>query len=183
MIQFVLIAVVSADGFIARHADDVPAAWASAEEQAVFAASMAEISWSFMGRNTHRNALKAERRRVIFSRRVDAPRWEGERWLWVNPARTGLKEMIALTGATGRCAVLGGTGVYDWFLEHARYDTVDLSIEPIRFEGGLQLFSRVAWHELERRLAESGLEPGEDRILNAGGTRHRTWRRARPLIG
>lgn len=171
--RFTLLAAVSADGFIARHAADHPAAWASAEEQARFLAAVPRYDWAFMGRRTHELAFRPDRRRVIFSRSVAAPEWRAAAQLWVDPARHGLDPILAALAPVrrpGRCAILGGTEVHDWFLALHLVDRIELSLEPVVFGSGRPLLTGAAPGDPAAALAARGFREQGRRALNERGT-------------
>ena len=157
--EFLLLAVVSADGFIARHPGDPPWAWASPEEQARFRATMAKVGWSVLGRITHETALRPERRRIVFTTGVAGVAWLGPNHLGFNPSGASFDEALAAARVDGPVAILGGTRVHDHMLSIGRVDEARLSIEPIRFGRGLPMFSGVAWPEVPAHLARHGLGP------------------------
>ncbi len=146
--RFVLIAVVSADGFVARASGHTPADWASAEDQDWFRRDMAEMDWSVMGRVTHEVAPRPDRRRIVFTRSAPTPRWTGPTHLLVDPALTPLADILALVRTAGparidQCGILGGTDVYDHFLDHGLIDEMRLTFEPVRFGTGRPLFTAL----------------------------------------
>jgi len=178
VIRFALIAVVSADGFIARRPDENPAAWTSPEEQAAFRRSMTRIDWSFLGRTTHEIAPNPERRRVVFTRRVRGVARVLPKLIDFNPEAALLDDVLELARPTGLCGILGGTGVYDYFLRLGRVDEAEISIEPLRFGSGLPLFSGGDW---QAALAKLGLILEAVERLNAQGTLLRRYvRRVSP---
>jgi dihydrofolate reductase len=175
--EFLLLAVVSSDGFIARHPCDPPWTWASAEEQARFRATMAEVAWSVMGRVTHETALRPERRRIVFTSSVTGVAWLTPNHLGFNPAGARFDEALDMAKVDGRIAILGGTRVHDYMLEIGKVDEIRLSIEPIAFGQGLSMFSGVAWAGVETHIATHGMaRVGEDEVLNAAGTLERVYR-------
>lgn len=175
MPRFSLIAVVSADGLIARRADEMPLAWTSLEEQAAFRRAMTGIDWSFLGRRTHELAPNAERRRVVFTRRVDRPVLQRPGLVLFNPARATLDEALALARPSGLCGILGATAIYDYFLDQARVDEAEISIEPANLGKGLPFLSSGDW---QAAFARSGLTPVSETRLNDGGTLLRRYVRS-----
>jgi len=165
--KMLLLAVVSADGFIGRRSGEPPQAWTSPEEQAVFRASMARVEWSFIGRLTHEIAPNPDRRRVIFTRSVSTPVWAYPRQILFNPAHASLDEALRMIRATGISAVVGGTAVYDYFLEQRRIDEAEITVEPVEFGTGQAFFSTRAWPDA---LAALGLNLISVERLNARGT-------------
>lgn len=176
--EFLLLAVVSSDGFIARYPGDPPWTWASPEEQARFRATMARVAWSVMGRITHETALKAERKRVVFTSGVTGIAWLTPNHLGFNPAGARFDEAMDLAGIDGEVAILGGTRVHDHMLEIGRVDEIRLSIEPVQFKEGLPLFTGIPWAGVETHLATHGMaRVGEDEKLNDAGTVERIYRK------
>lgn len=176
--EFLLLAVVSSDGFIARYPGDPPWAWASPEEQARFKETMAGAAWSVLGRITHETAPRPERKRIVFTTRVAGIAWLAPNHLGFSPSGATFDEALETAGVDGRVAVLGGTRVHDFMLRIGRIDEVRLSIEPIGFGAGIPLFAGVAWNDLDSHLARHGLRrSGPDEPLNAIGTVERVFRR------
>ena len=182
---FTLVAVVSTDGFIGRYSGHDPPAWASAEEQIHFAALVDAADWSFMGRVTHERAPRASRRRVVFSRREERPRWANPNQLFVDPERTPLErvsELLRPVREPRHCLVLGGTGVHDWFLARSRIDRVVLTTEPVSFGAGLPLFTDQPIAGPVSLLEDRGFVRQSMRLLNDRGTRLETYGRAAPAV-
>jgi dihydrofolate reductase len=179
MTEFTLTVVTSADGFIARAADDAPHQWASKEEQALFFQDIANADWCILGRNTHLLADRPDRRRIVFSRSGGNGVWQRQTQLWLDPAErrpADLKDLVAHKHALQKGLILGGTRVHDWFLDYHAIDRVHLTIEPIKFGAGLRLFS--AHHgAADQVLDKLGFALVEDRLLNAAGTRYCIWER------
>jgi dihydrofolate reductase len=172
-ITFTLAAVVSADGYIARRAGEHPGSWASAEEQARFLAAVPGYDWAFMGRTTHGTAFRQDRRRVVFSRTATGLEWREDTHLWVDPDRVPWPEILAALEPVRpprRCIVLGGAAVHDWFLERDLIDRIELTIEPLRFGGGLPLLTGQPG-DVVAALARRGFAVVDEQRLNAQGTR------------
>lgn len=173
--RFTLIAVVSRDGFLARYSGERPSDWTSREEQALFQDRMARLDWSFMGRITHETAPAAHRRRVVFTSRQRDPLWRRERQLWLDPSSRRLVDIVELLRPVHPprdCGILGGTRVHDWFEAHGVIDRIELTVEPLRFERGVPLFSRHYDDDPLADLAARGFEVASCRTLNGRGTRH-----------
>ncbi len=176
--EFLLLAVVSSDGFIARYPGDPPWAWASPEEQERFRATMAKVTWSVLGRVTSETAPRPQRKRIVFTSSVKGVAWLTEHHLGFNPAGATFDEATETAKSDGLVAVLGGTRVHDYLLAIGRIDEIRLSIEPITFGEGLPLFTGVAWAGLAVHLERHGMtQAGPDEVLNAAGTVERTYRR------
>jgi len=169
--RFSLIVACSEDGFIARASGQRPADWASPEEQALFLATVDAADWSIMGRVTAELAPKPWRRRVILSSGATAPDWRRPAQLWVDPSGLtpdDLPALVAPLRPMREALVLGGTRVHDWFLAHRRIDAVTLTVEPVRFGGGLPVFSDQNGAGpveafVQRGFAVHGMAPVNDR--------------------
>lgn len=175
--RFTLHAVVSEDGFIARHPGHTPADWASREEQALFLAAVDAADWGILGRGTHEAADKPERRRIVFSRALRAPEWRRPGQLWLDPAGLApddLPGLVAGVRPLREGVILGGTAVHDWFHRAGRIDRVLLTVEPVSFGTGLPLFSGQEGPGPEV-LLRLGYRLADVRPLNAAGTRLLTF--------
>jgi len=176
--RFVLLAVVSSDGFIARYPGHPPWEWASPEEQARFRATMDLVTWSVLGRITHETAPRPERKRIVFTGAVKSIAWLTPNHLAFNPAGATFDEALEIARPEGLVAVLGGTRVHDYMLGIGRVDELRLSIEPVRFGEGLGMFTGVAWLGLDDHLARHGMaRAGEDEKFNDLGTVERRYRK------
>jgi dihydrofolate reductase len=142
--RFTLVVACTADGFIARAPGHAPHEWASPEEQAIFLAAVDAADWAVMGRATAEAAPKPWRRRVVFSGSAAEPAWRLPSQLWADPrgfTPDDLPGLVAAVRPMREALILGGTRVHDWFHAHGRIDAVTLTVEPVRFGGGVPLFS------------------------------------------
>lgn len=182
--RFELVVVTSADGFIGRTPGQAPQTWASAEEQEIFFTHVAAADWAIMGRGTHKAADRPDRRRIILSSQLGtvAPgRWRRPTQLWLDPhgvSPRALPDLVAGTAPLRKGLILGGTRVHDWFHDHGAIDRVYLMIEPVRFGGGLPVFSSQTAGDPVAAFAERGYRTVEETTLNAAGTRYLTMERA-----
>lgn len=174
MPQFTLAVVATADGFIARHPADSPAAWASPEEQDIFLRHVDAADWSVMGRHTHEAADKPQRRRIVFSRHKAG--WQRPTQLWLDPTALTPQDLPGLVDPVhplARGLILGGTMVHDWFHAHGAIDEIALTIEPLTFERGLPLFTGQHGDPLQTcRILGYAVET--EAVLNPRGTRYLT---------
>jgi dihydrofolate reductase len=169
-----LVAVVSADGFLARRPGEHPGSWASAAEQVRFLRLVPRFDWAIMGRTTHEAAFREDRRRIVFSRSAADLEWRRPTHLWVDPARHSWPAILAELArkrAPRRCLVLGGTRVHDWFLVRGLVERIELTVEPVLLGGGLPLLSAQPPGRAEAHLAALGWRRLLDLSLGAAGTR------------
>jgi hypothetical protein len=123
------------------------------------------------GRHSHEGQPNSpRRRRLVVTRKVRtiAPDPERPKSLLWNPAGAPFKEALgALALAAGAVAVLGGTHVYDMFLEIG-YDAFHMSrAGKARLPGGTPVFSSVkSGRSPDEILAQFGLKPGPTEILD-----------------
>ncbi|MEZ5825602.1 MAG: dihydrofolate reductase family protein [Geminicoccaceae bacterium] len=175
--RFELLVVATADGFIGTETAHNPSEWASDEEQQLFFASVDKADWSIMGRRTHEEAPRPDRRRIIFSTSARGLEWRSPTQLWADPARSSIDEMIEAVSTrhpARTCLILGGTRVHDWFFAHGLIDRVVLTVEPLTFGAGMPIVSHIAG-EPSSVMRELGFTMTESRILNGGGTRLETY--------
>ncbi|WP_158818263.1 dihydrofolate reductase [Methylocapsa sp. S129] len=123
------------------------------------------------GRHSHEGQSNSpHRRRLVVTRQVAAiaPNPRHPKSLLWNPAGASFEAACgALDLAAGAVAILGGTHVYDLFLEIG-YDAFHLSrARNAKLPGGTPVFSQVrsgrSTHEV---LARAGLEPGPTQVLD-----------------
>ena len=173
MTIFTLTVATSADGFISRSTDEPPQAWASAEEQTLFFRDVEAADWAIMGRNTHEAADRPQRRRIVFSSKVAG--WKRPTQLWLDPTNLTPRDLGELVGNVHPLTnglILGGTRVHDWFLTHNAIDRVNLTVEPLRFETGLPIFSDQQGTDPVEIFAKKGFRIETDQRLNSAGTRY-----------
>lgn len=173
MPRFLLTVATSLDGFIARAHDHAPQAWASGEEQELFFRDVEAADWAIMGRNTHEAADKPHRRRIIFSSKTSG--WQRPTQLWLDPEKLSPADLAAEVSDVHpleNALILGGTRVHDWFLAHGAIDVVHLTIEPVTFDKGLDIFSTLATRDPVQTFLDAGFKVHSDQMLNSTGTRY-----------
>ncbi|MBI1363667.1 MAG: hypothetical protein GC134_06750 [Proteobacteria bacterium] len=141
MARFILLAVTSADGFIARNADQHSFSWSSKEDQRHFLAMMGQMDLSIIGRASY-DLHEEEMRKypcLCLTGKVTAPQKVHDTLTLVNPAHTPLADLVAHSGAQ-QIAVLGGAQVYSTCMNAGLVDEVYQTIEPIYFGSGISLF-------------------------------------------
>ena len=130
-----LIAAISADGFIARDANQ-PANWTSKEDKKVFVELTKRAGVMIMGRNTYETigrALPGRRNIVYTSEPINTPdietTTEQPADLLSRLENEGHKEV----------AICGGQIVYDAFLSSGLVNELFLTLEPKLFGSGLSV--------------------------------------------
>lgn len=127
-----MIAAISIDGYISKNKNNVPG-WTSKEDWVQFQAVLDSCDAVVMGRNTY-NAVKkhAQKRRVyVFLREKSS---HSNLVTYIDPKRDDVRLILS---RHKRTAILGGTGVYAYFLKHSLIDRALITIEPLFLGGGI----------------------------------------------
>lgn len=168
--RFVGYAIVSADGMLATADRVMPPSLKIPGDQKFFEAGLDDADLIVHGRNSYEDQPRSPlRKRIFLTRAVTAPvrdRDNPNAVLW-NPAHASFEEAAAIAGvAAGKVAPIGGTSVFDMFLD--RYDTFFLSQAPhVRLPGGVPVFSGVPERSPEEILAAHGLKAAARRVIDA----------------
>ena len=165
-------AIVSADGFIADEAGDMPDSLRFDADWRYFQAALDAADLTLLGRHTHEAAPnRKERRRLVVSRGVRAMLQENARTWWVNSddvASTSAVTVVA--GSKATVAVVGGTGVFSWILDDVGFDAFHLSIaHHVRLSSGRPLLDGAdTLEDAIDKLKAKNLSLGERRWLDQG---------------
>ncbi|HEY8999113.1 MAG TPA: dihydrofolate reductase family protein [Candidatus Saccharimonadales bacterium] len=136
MTRVLLIAALTADGLTAQ-AQHESTDWTSAEDKKFFVQLTRRAGVIVMGANTFRTINRAlpGRRNIVYSHyNIDVPE--------VETTQAQPKELVTQLAKDGyeEIAVIGGSNVYDQFLQAGVVDELYLTVEPIIFGQGLPLF-------------------------------------------
>lgn len=132
-----IIAAASADGFIAKTANEL-IDWTSPEDKKFFREMTKKSGVIIMGSNTYKtfkNPLPNRRNIIITHGKINHPGAESTKQ---SPA-----ELIARLKKEGysEVAIAGGSSIYTQFLNAGLVTEIYLTIEPILFGQGLSLFN------------------------------------------
>jgi len=156
-------AIVSADDRIAAGNGETPTALRNDADWLRFQAALDAASVTVLGRRGHLgNPNPKGRNRLVLSSSADAIEQRPDGWWW-NPAFVPVEEALAHAAPGGGvAAIVGGTRVFDLFLDYG-YDVFDLvRAEDVLLPGGLPLFSLCdAGRNSASLLGERGLTPGQ----------------------
>ena len=164
------LAIVSADGMIADARGIQPDALKLEADQRFFRAALDEATALIHGRNSGEGGPDAaRRRRLILTRGVaglapDPTTGNAVHW---NPAGATLEQAWAALGLSGGLlTVIGGTEPFGLFLEIG-YDAFHLSrASRATLPGGRPVFPGVPSETPEELLAQLGLKPDPERMLD-----------------
>lgn len=152
-----LIAALTADGFIAKHANHA-ASWTSREDKHFFTELTKRAGVVIMGSTTYRTIGKPlkDRLNIVYSRKkrdysgVEVTKQEPGELLKSLESR-GYKE----------AAIIGGSSIYTMFMEADLVDKLYLTVEPLVFGQGINLFNK----EFEKKLKLESVEKINDNVV------------------
>lgn len=156
MIKAFIIAAVTADGFIAKDAQHSPFNWTSKADKKRFIELTKRAGVVVMGSATYKTIgtpLK-ERTNIVYSK---SQKFEGVEVTQDKPAdllkkleERGFKEV----------AICGGSQIYGMFMKAGVIDTVYLTVEPLFFGKGINLFSEDLRYTLKLKSAQTSDSTG-----------------------
>lgn len=143
----VLVAAVTADGFIGRSSDHL-ADWTGKADKKLFVQVTKEAGVMVMGSRTFATIGRAlpGRRTIVYTNRPEQITAEGVETTNESPA--ALVARLEREGATG-LAVVGGASIYAHFMAAGVVDELYLTIAPLLFGTGVPLFNTALDHRLE----------------------------------
>jgi len=155
------IAAVTIDGKIARH-ENHPTTWTSPEDNVFMRALLDQSAVIVVGRRTYDTAKEplSKRNCIVLTRSVPAIERRDDRLTFINTGGTSLRKLLQEYATV---AVLGGTQIYTYCLEHDLLDDIYLTIEPLVFGAGLPLFAAATTANIRFQLQDF-------KKLNADGT-------------
>ena len=156
----IAIAAVTIDGKIALDAGHF-SDWTSKEDKDFLHEMLDKSDVVIVGNNTYKTAIEplSKRNCIVFTASVRTSERKNDMLTYCNPASS---DCIPLMEKYEKVVVLGGTQTYTYFLENDLLDELYLTIEPIIFGRGLNLFESSknidAYLRMEstRRLNEKG---------------------------
>ena len=170
--KFIVIAVVSKDGFIAKYSGHQPKDWTSKEEKEKFKIDLNKCDLSILGRKSHELAYEKLRKRIIFTSSVKKITKKNNH-VFFNPKFNNFNELELFFKNKKKIAILGGTKIYDFFLEKKLITDIILTVEPVFFKNGLKLFSKLQYENLAKEIKKLSFKFSEKKIiLNQEGTEY-----------
>ncbi len=145
MIKVFIIAAMSADGFIAKDSQHSPMYWSSKVDKKRFVELTKRAGVVVMGSSTYKTIgqpLK-ERVNIVYSKNQT---FEGVQMTQDSPI-----ELIQKLEEKGHkeVAICGGTHIYTMFMKSGLVDTLYLTIEPVFFGKGMNLFNEDLHYSLK----------------------------------
>ncbi|MBI4090422.1 MAG: dihydrofolate reductase family protein [Candidatus Komeilibacteria bacterium] len=135
--RFIAFVAASIDGRISLSEKTLPR-WTSREDRRFFQRSLSRADTVVVGRNTYTAAAKRLRKRDTFvlSNSLATMVRRGS-VTFVNPANVDLTSLLAKYKTV---AVLGGGAVYRFMLESGLLDEIFITVEPLIFGRGKEMF-------------------------------------------
>jgi dihydrofolate reductase len=171
--RYIAIAAVTLDGKIAKTKSHM-STWTSKEDKLFMRALLNKCDAIIVGNNTYKTAIKplSKRNCIVLSRSANkliskssgltrgvySPPFKGgarggykPRLEYCNPKKSDLKKLIRDRGYK-RIAILGGAQTYAYCLKNNLLDELYLTIEPIVFGKGINLFESRKFLEQKFKL-------------------------------
>lgn len=113
--------------------------WTSPEDKDFLRDMLDKSDIVVVGNNTYKAAIEplSKRNCIVFTTSVTTSERKSEKLAYCNPASS---DCLSLMQAYETVAVLGGAKTYTYFLENDLLDEIYLTIEPLLFGRGLNLF-------------------------------------------
>lgn len=146
----IAIAATTIDGKIALDAGHF-SDWTSTEDKDFLHKMLDESDVVVVGNNTYKTAIEplSKRNCIVFTASVRTSERKGDMLTYCNPASS---DCIPLMEKYEKVAILGGTQTYTYFLENDLLDEIYLTIEPLVFGRGLNLFESEKNTQTQFRL-------------------------------
>ena len=159
-----IIAALTADGFISRNPGHSPLQWRSQGDKQFFIARTKEAKVVVMGLNTAKTSKRPmpERQNIIYAKsREELPHWqEFEGWEVTQKDPAVLVQELSERGYD-QVAICGGSTIYAMFMQAGVVNTLYLTVEPVLFGQGMNLFNQ----EVDKRLTLVSTTKLEDNTL------------------
>jgi len=146
-----LIAAITADGFIAKDPGHVSKDWTSKEDKRFLGESTRRAGVVVMGLNTYRTMRRPfpDRLNIVYSDVEEnlapdpADEWASKGGP-VEATKAEPADLLKDLESRGykEVAIMGGAQIYTMFMEAGLVDKVYLTVEPIMFGSGMNLFAR-----------------------------------------
>ena len=161
--RYIAFVAASIDGRISLTSEHPPQ-WTSKEDWQFLQKSLARIDAVVIGRNTYHAAAARLRKRNTFvlSSRPKTINRRGT-VTFVNPAHVDLPKLFAKYESV---AVIGGGAVYRFMLESGLLDEIFVTIEPLIFGRGKEMFIGGSRTTYARLLSVKQLNPGGTLLLH-----------------
>ena len=137
---FTAIAVTTLDGKIAKNKNHNSFSWNSKEDQKYFLNEIKKYDVGILGYSTFKLHEKScsKRNCIVFTRNPKRTS-KSNKVIFIKPTKPKLLSILKKNNWKNVC-ILGGSKVYTWFLKNNLLNQLMLTIEPIVFGGGIDIF-------------------------------------------
>jgi dihydrofolate reductase len=141
--KVVLIAALSADGFLGRDGDDFSMDWTSPEDVKLFVTVTKEAGVMVMGSRTFATTVAAGRKlpgrkMVVYTSKSSLEHRRTDPTEFTDKAPADLLARLQTEGYKS-VVICGGAAVYDLFLREGLVDELYITYEPVLFGSGITL--------------------------------------------
>ena len=145
--SYVAIAAITLDGKIARHARQLSGDWTSEEDKKYFQAELKKFDAVLVGRNTFEVAKKhlLKRNTIVLTSGTKTTEEKYPHVWFCNYKKIGVNTFIHSLGFK-KIAVIGGSKVYSFALKKKLLSELYLTVEPLIFGKGINLFDDSRFH-------------------------------------
>src|SRR3989344_2203393 len=152
MPKYIAIAAITLDGKIAKNTHHM-SDWTSKEDKIFMRAFLDKCDVVIVGNNTYKTAIKplSKRNCIVFSKSANKLISKSAGLLYVNPNKTSVKKLIGKLGYQ-KVAILGGAQTYTYCLENKMLGELYLTVEPIVFGKGIDLFASKSFLDHKFKL-------------------------------
>jgi dihydrofolate reductase len=141
MSKFTAIAAITLDGKIAKNSHEFSFNWTSKEDQLNFKRELKKFDAVIVGSSTFKTAAEPLKKRntIVLTSKVKTTKEKYPHVWFCNYKTIDLKTFLSSLSFK-KIAILGGSHVYTYCLEKNLIDELILTIEPIVFGQGINLF-------------------------------------------
>ena len=140
--KYVAIAAMTLDGKIAQNSHQFSYDWTSKEDKKFFQAELKKLDAVLVGSNTFKMAREPllKRNTLVLTSKIKNIKEKYPHVWFVNYKTVDLNSFIKKLGYK-KIAVIGGSKVYAYALEKNLIDEMYLTLEPLAFGKGINLFA------------------------------------------
>lgn len=141
--KVILVAAITADGFIGRNDSDLSTKWTSKEDTKFFRSLSKEVKHLVLGSKTFLtfNRKIENRKFYVYSRSAEvANEYEND----LEVVNEDPKELVKRLSNNGvdQLMIAGGSSIYTMFLNAGVVDEIYLTVEAVFFGSGVKLFNQ-----------------------------------------
>lgn len=172
--ETILIAAMTADGYIGRHSTDKSTTWTSPEDKQFYVSQIKTVDAIVMGSVSFGtfNRYPKDSNWVIYDYHPEEFENPAPDRITAKATKAQPEDLIAEFEAAGfeRVAICGGKSIYSMFHAAGLIDRYFITVEPVLFGDGVRLFDKAAETRLNleqiHRLSEQTVVMEYSKIIN-----------------